>query len=139
MLIRDCYPVIVTPQLFACRDFYSTFFGLEVGFESSWFIWMSGGENGVASLAFMHPDHPSAPPGPETFNGQGMCLEFQVDDASAEYTRMVEMDAPIKLALRDEDFGQRRFGLSDPAGVWIDVIQQIESATNFWERYAVEP
>ena len=35
----------------------------------------------------MHPGHPSAPPGPEPFNGQGMCLEFQVEDARAEHER----------------------------------------------------
>ena len=34
-----------------------------------------------------------------------------------------------------EPFGQRRFGLFDPAGVWIDVVQQIEPAAGFWERY----
>jgi len=25
--------------------------------------------------------------------------------------------------------------VTDPAGVWIDVVQQIEPAAGFWERY----
>jgi hypothetical protein len=36
-------------------------------------------------------------------------------------------------------FGQRRFGLFDPAGVWIDVVEQIEPAPGWWDQYAVAP
>jgi hypothetical protein len=41
------------------------------------------------------------------------------------------------LSLRDEPFGQRRFGLFDPAGVWIDVVEQIEPAAGWWDQYLV--
>jgi uncharacterized glyoxalase superfamily protein PhnB len=86
----------------------------------------------------MHPSHPSAPPGPEPFSGQGMCLEFQVADAGAEHARFQREGAAIALPLRDEPFGQRRFGLFDPAGVWIDVVEQIEPAAGWWDRYLPE-
>lgn len=137
MKIQDSYPIIISDQLFACRDFYVRYFGLQVGFESSWFLWLTAGENGPASLAFMHPTHPSAPPGPEPFNGKGMCLEFQVEDARAEYERFQQQGATITLPLTDEPFGQRRFGLFDPAGVWIDVVQQIEPTAGFWDKYMI--
>ncbi len=135
MRLQDAYPIIVTDKLFECRDFYVRFFGLEVGFQASWFVYLTAGDNGRATLAFMHPGHPSAPPGPEPFSGKGMCLEFQVEDAAAEHERFLKDGAPVSYALRDEPFGQRRFGLFDPAGVWIDVVQQIEPAAGFWERY----
>lgn len=136
MKLQDFYPIIVTDKLFECRDFYARWFGLGVVFESSWFILMSSAE-GKANIAFMHPDHPSAPPGPETFSGDGMCLEFQVADAQAEHERFVRDGAIVTCALRDEPFGQRRFGLHDPAGVWIDVVEQIEPAAGWWDRYMV--
>lgn len=63
----------------------------------------------------------------------GMCLEFQVADAAAEYARFRDGGAPIELTMRDEPFGQRRFGLFDPAGVWIDVVEQIEPAPGWWD------
>jgi uncharacterized glyoxalase superfamily protein PhnB len=66
-----------------------------------------------------------------------MCLEFQVADARAEYARFVRDGAPLAFSLRDEPFGQRRFGLFDSAGVWIDVVEQIEPAAGWWERYQV--
>ncbi len=137
MRLQSFYPIVVTEHLTACRDFYGRWFGLEVVFESSWFVLLTAGEAGPANLAFMHPGHPSAPPGPEPFNGQGMCLEFQVEDARAEHERFTREGAPITLSLRDEPFGQRRFGLFDPAGVWIDVVEQIEPAAGWWDQYLV--
>ena len=135
MRLQSFYPIIVTEQLIGCRDFYRHWFGLEVAFEASWFVLLNAGADGPASVAFMHPGHPSAPPGPEPFDGQGMCLEFQVADAKTEYERFVREGAPITLSLRDEPFGQRRFGLFDPAGVWIDVVEQIDSAPGWWDKY----
>jgi catechol 2,3-dioxygenase-like lactoylglutathione lyase family enzyme len=105
MRLQSFYPIVVTEQLTACRDFYRRWFGLEVVFEASWFVLLRAGESGPANLAFMHPGHPSAP--------------------------------PIALSLRDEPFGQRRFGLFDPAGVWIDVVEQIEPASGWWNQYLV--
>lgn len=64
-----------------------------------------------------------------------MCLEFQVDDVQAEYERFQRDGAAIAYALRDEPFGQRRFGLFDPAGVWINLIEQIEPVVGYWDRY----
>lgn len=136
MQLQSVYPIVVTPRGTECRDFYQRWFGLEVIFEASWFV-LLGSAAGAAVIAFMAPDHPSAPPGPETFSGKGMCLEFQVADAQTEHARLVRDGAPLDLLLRDEPFGQRRFGLFDPAGVWIDVVEQIESAAGWWDRYLV--
>lgn len=132
MKIADFYPIIVSDALFDCRDFYVRWFGLEVGFESTWFIWMKAES---VSIAFMHPEHPSTPPGPEPFSGKGMCLEFQVEDVQAEYDRFIAGGAPVTYHLKDEPFGQRRFGLFDPAGVWIDIVEQIEPTDGWWDKY----
>lgn len=137
MHLQSFYPIIVTPQLMICRDFYKRWFALEVVFEASWFVLLGSSKGATMNVAFMHPDHPSAPPGPEVFGGMGMCLEFQVADAIAEHDRFVRGGAEITLSLRDEPFGQRRFGLFDPAGVWIDVVEQIEPAAGWWDKYAV--
>jgi hypothetical protein len=85
MQLQDVYPIVVTEHLVRCRDFYRQWFELRVLFEASWFVLLGTGESGRPTVAFMHPSHPSAPPGPATFNGKGMCLEFQVDDAAGAY------------------------------------------------------
>jgi catechol 2,3-dioxygenase-like lactoylglutathione lyase family enzyme len=139
MQLQDFYPIIVTEHLRACRDFYRRWFELEVVFEATWFVLLGGRGFGRATLAFMHPSHPSAPPGPESFNGAGMCLEFQVADAASACADLQAGGAPIRLSLRDEPFGQRRFGLFDPAGVWIDVVEQIDPTPGWWDRYLPAP
>lgn len=134
MRFSDRYPIIVTARREASRDFWAQVLGFEIGFDSQWFCWLTS-EDGSASIAFMSPDHPSSPPGPETFGGTGMCFELQVDDAKAEHDRLVGRGLKVEYALADEPFGQRRFGFHDPSGLWIDVVEQIESAAGFWDRY----
>ena len=64
-----------------------------------------------------------------------MFVTLQVDDAAAEHERLVSAGAPIAYPLRDEPWGQRRFALRDPAGTWVDVVQQIDPAPGFWDPY----
>lgn len=134
MRFTDRYPIIVTPHKDACRDFWVRHFALEVGFDSTWFVWLSS-PDGSLSLAFMTPDHPSAPPGPQPFAGTGMCFELQVDDAQAAHDTFVATGGRPTHPLTDEPFGQRRFGFADPAGLWVDVVQQIAPLEGYWDRY----
>jgi uncharacterized glyoxalase superfamily protein PhnB len=85
----------------------------------------------------MIPDHPSAPPGSESFGGTGMCFELQVQDAREAYEKINKTGLNIEYPLTDEPFGQRRFGFRDPSGLWIDIVEQIESAAGFWDKYMI--
>ena len=60
----DRYPIIVSEQFAACRDFWARHLGFAVVFENDWFVYMQADG---ASIAFMSPDHPSYPPGPEAY------------------------------------------------------------------------
>jgi catechol 2,3-dioxygenase-like lactoylglutathione lyase family enzyme len=135
MQLQDAYPIIVTNKLTECRDFYAHWLGFRVVFEASWFIYMASADDRPYGIAFMAGDHPSQPPGPETFSGKGMFLTLQVADAAAEYERLRHAGLPIEYPLRDEPWGQRRFGLHDPAGTWVDIVQQTEPMPGFWDKY----
>jgi len=134
MDIVDSYPVVVTERLRECRDFYTRWLGFEVVFEATWFVLVN---SGPVSVAFMHPEHPSSPPEPGAFTGDGAFLTLQVSDARAEYERVLATSLPIALALTDEPWGQRRFGLVDPAGMWVDVVEQIEPEGGWWDAYII--
>jgi catechol 2,3-dioxygenase-like lactoylglutathione lyase family enzyme len=141
MHVRDLYPLITTPDLFSARDFYVRHFSFDVAFEASWFVYLTGqpdGDGRGATLAFMHPDHPSNPPGPEPFDGRGMILTVEVADATAMFERLSAAGAPIIHPLTDEAWGQRRFMTRDPAGVLVDVVQQIDPEAGFWDRYMTD-
>lgn len=133
--LQGHYPVVVTDKMEACRDFYVKWFGFRVLFEASWFIYLVPGDDPNHGIAFMTPDHPSQPPGPETFDGRGVFLTLQVADAAVEFNRLKRAGVPMAYTLHDEPWGQRRFALFDPAGVWVDVVQQTQPAPGFWDKY----
>ena len=135
MHIKDLYSIIVTDKRTECRDFYVRWFGFQIVFEASWFVYLAATGDHPFGIAFMAPDHPSRPPGPETFNGKGMFITVQVADAAAALERLLRGGVSVAYALRDEPWGQRRFGLYDPAGTGVDVVQQIEPAPGFWDKY----
>lgn len=132
MRIESAYPVVVTERVAACRDFYVRWLGFQIAFEATWFVYLA---NGTTAVAFMTPDHPSQPPGPERFAGEGTFLTLQVADAAAEFDRLKKAGADFAYALSDEPWGQRRFALRDPAGMWIDVVEQIAPRPGFWDPY----
>lgn len=138
MKVRDLYPLITTAKLAAVKDFYVDHFGFAVAFDASWFLYLVGeGEKGArgATLAFMSPDHPSNPPGPETFDGRGMILTIEVADVTAAHDRLTMSGAPIIYPLTQEPWGQHRFMTRDPAGVLIDIVEQVEPDAGFWPQY----
>ena len=139
MKLLDCYPLITAHDMVAQRDFYVRHFGAEVVFQATWCVYMTLPIGDGRTLAFMTPDHPSSPPGPEPFDGKGMILTLQVEDAAAAFAALSAGGAEITYPLADEPWGQRRFMVRDPAGVLIDVVEQTEPAAGFWERYAVKP
>lgn len=138
MQLLSTYPLVTTPAVQACRDFYVRHFGFRVGFEASWFVWLTADTAGGAStanLAFMSPDHPSRPPGPEVFSGAGLILTLQCADAAAEAARLQAAGVAISYPLCDEPWGQRRFQIVDPAGLVLDIVEQTEPAPGWWEPY----
>jgi catechol 2,3-dioxygenase-like lactoylglutathione lyase family enzyme len=132
MELLDGYPIVVTDRLRDCRDFYVRWFGFEVVFEASWIVVIGGGGQ---TLGFMHPEHPSTPPTPGPYAGDGMFITFQVADARAEYERVTGAGLRCDLELTEEPWGQRRFGVTDPAGMWVDVVEQIDPEPGWWDPY----
>ena len=135
MKLEDAYPIIVTDRLAECREFYTRWLGFQVAFEASWFVYLQSAGDRPYGIAFMAGDHPSQPPGPETFGGKEVFVTLQVADASAEFARLSGGGAPIAYALHDEPWGQRRFALVDPSGTWVDVVQHIDPRPGFWDPY----
>ena len=82
----DTYPLITVKRLGESRDFFVKYFGMSLVFEASWVVMLARKEGGPIVLGLMTADHPSNPPGPETFDGRGMILTFQVEDAAAEHS-----------------------------------------------------
>jgi uncharacterized glyoxalase superfamily protein PhnB len=128
MVALTAYPLITVKHLAASRDFYLAHFAMAVVFEASWVVMLSDRSDGRICLGLMSTDHPSSPPGPEVFDGQGMIMTFQVEAVSGLYARLKKAGVPFVHDLKDEPWGQRRFMTRDPSGILIDVVEQIEPA-----------
>jgi uncharacterized glyoxalase superfamily protein PhnB len=135
MTVVDTYPLFTVSHLRESREFFIRHFGMQVVFEASWVAMLSLSNAGSISVGLMSSDHPSSPPGPEVFDGRGMILTLQVDDARALHTSLMAAGVPITHSLTDAPWGQRRFVVTDPSGIFVDVVQQIEPAPGFWDPY----
>lgn len=135
------YPGYITRKenLIPSKEFYEKWFGFQVVFESSWFVLLtSPGENGTP-LALMSEDHPSAPPSNHFVTpASGVWLTLQVADAKAEYDRLKKAGMVFRYELKDEAWGQRRFGVVDPNGMYVDIVEQTEPQAGFWDKYMVK-
>jgi catechol 2,3-dioxygenase-like lactoylglutathione lyase family enzyme len=134
MKIKAAYPLITTMNLQATRDFYVEHFGLEVIFEASWVV-MLGRSTGKISLGFMASNHPTNPPDPDVFDGRGMIVTIQVEDAANACATLQRKGVPITYDLHDERWGQRHFTTLDPSGIIVDVVEQTEPAEGYWDKY----
>jgi uncharacterized glyoxalase superfamily protein PhnB len=135
MAIVQSYPLFTVAHLTDSRAFFVREFGMHVVFEASWIVMLSHSAEGAIQLGLMASDHPSAPPGPEVFEGKGMILTIQVDDAALLHARCVREGGSVVHPLSHEPWGQRRFMVRDPSGILVDVVEQVAPEPGFWERY----
>lgn len=124
--MQKIYPLVISKKLAETANFYVTYFGFEKVFEQDWYIHLT--HKSGAELAFMAPNVETQPKELHAaFNGKGMVYSFEVDDAQAEYRRLVEAGAPMILELKTEPWGQTHFILEDPSGIYVDVVQQLQN------------
>ncbi len=122
--MKRLFPITITSKLVECKEFYTKFFNFDVVFEADWYIHMRH-ESGI-ELAVMRPDLSNQPKFlHRAYAGEGIVYSFEVDDAKSEYERFKALGVPIIYELTDEEWGQRHFILKDPAGVAIDLVQQL--------------
>jgi catechol 2,3-dioxygenase-like lactoylglutathione lyase family enzyme len=135
MALLDTYPLFTVARLAESRDFFVRHFAMTVAFEATWVVMLCHRDDGSISLGLMSSDHPSHPPGPDVFDGRGMILTLQTDDATALHAQVAAASATIEHPLTDEPWGQRRFMVRDPSGILIDVVEQIDPAEGFWDPF----
>jgi len=134
MKATQYYPVLMTDAVSETAQFYCRNFRFRPMFESDWYVHLQSTEDAAVNLAILDGSHSTIP---EAGRGRanGVILNFEVEDVDAEYERAKAADLPIRLALRDEPFGQRHFITSDPNGVLIDVIRPIPPSAEFLDQF----
>lgn len=138
MKINSFYPVVLSQHVGESAQFYQKHFGFEVVYESEWYVSLrtcGDGQNRY-ELAILDAGHPTIPSSYRR-RAEGLILNMEVDHVDIEYKRLV-LDAKLTLEqdIRNEEFGQRHFIISDPGGVLIDVITVIPPSEEEQYNYA---
>lgn len=116
---------VITEKVQESKDFYVRLFGCDVIYEGEggWIVLL---QLGSSELGFMKPGLESqATIYRSAFQGQGIWIVVDVEDAEAECRRIRALGAPIEVALRDEPWGDRHFVVADPNGIGVDVVQRV--------------
>jgi catechol 2,3-dioxygenase-like lactoylglutathione lyase family enzyme len=124
------FPVVASDRLDESRDFYVGLLGLDVVFESGWYTLMRSPQAPSVQLGLVAREHASVPEG---FRDppRGVIVTIEVPSADDVHERALALGAPIVLALRDEEFGQRHFMTRDPDGALVDVVTPIPLGREF--------
>lgn len=114
------YNGIVTSKISESKEFYTEKLGFSVKFENEWFLLV---ERGGRELAFMSP-------GLEfqneifrgEFGGKGIWLTVEVESVEAEYEKIKNLNVPLAVELRTEEWGETHFSVVDPNGIGVDFV-----------------
>jgi predicted enzyme related to lactoylglutathione lyase len=115
MSIRRIVPNIQTERMDESRRFYTEFLGLEVAMDMGWIVTLVSPENATAQISLIQ--------GPAAETPQtNLSLSVEVADVDAAHAKAVASGVPIVYPLTDEPWGVRRFHVTDPNGVVINVM-----------------
>ncbi len=111
---------ICSDDLESSKRFYVELLGLNIKYDSDWYIQLSVPGNPEMEYGIIQRKHELVP---DEFqqNPNGMYVTFVVDDVDATYQKALQMQVPVLQEPRNEFYGQRRFLCKDPAGCLIDI------------------
>ena len=121
---------ILTEKLAESKTFYTENLGFGVTFENEFYLLMHT-PNHQAELSFLLPNHPTQNPYFHApFKGQGMYLTIETDDVDSLYEELKNKGVEIKIAIKDEPWGDRHFAIEDPNGIGIDIVKYTQPEKN---------
>ncbi|PCC71718.1 Glyoxalase-like domain-containing protein [Nannocystis exedens] len=101
-------------------------FGFKVGVDIGWYVHLQSEGHPNVSLDFVQRDHESWPVAARGKQVTGSLLALLVDDVDAEHERLSRAGVTIVLPLITEPWGQRRFQVAGPDGLFVEVLQRVE-------------
>ena len=135
MQLTQFYPVVQTDDVATTTAFFEDNFGFSRAFDSDWYVHLQNPEQPEVNLAVLAYDHPTLPvEGQHTT--QGMIINFEVEDATAEDKRLRDAGLTLVKPLVDEPFGQRHAIFGGPLGILIDLVQVIPPSPEFLAGYS---
>ena len=118
MTVRRIVPNLFDAAPRPTRDFYAGVFELDVEMDMGWIATLTSPSNRTAQVSVFEAD---------AEQGRDPFVSIEVSDVDAVHARAVEAGHEVVYALRDDDWGARRFMLRDPAGRVVNVLSHASS------------
>jgi catechol 2,3-dioxygenase-like lactoylglutathione lyase family enzyme len=113
MSIKRVVPDIVSTRIDDSRKFYTEFLGFDVAMDMGWVLTFASPSNPTAQITLVRRPEKAAP---------HPSLSIEVEDVDAVHAKAVALGLQIVYPLTDEPWGVRRFFVTDPNGVIINVL-----------------
>jgi len=122
--INSAFPLYVTENIEAQKEFYAKAFGFEaVFFDADFYVHLVNPSNGI-ELGFMLAKLPSQPDFLHPVaQAKGMVISFEVNNAAQAYEQAKKDGLDIAFDLKTETWKQTHFMVRDPAGLLIDIVE----------------
>jgi catechol 2,3-dioxygenase-like lactoylglutathione lyase family enzyme len=109
--VRRAVPNISSDRPAETRQFFVDLLGFGMAMDLGWVQTLTSPSNPTAQVTIIANDDPAAP---------GISIE--VDDVDAVHDRATDLGLEISYALRDEEWGVRRFMLREPSGTTVNIV-----------------
>ncbi|EOQ87745.1 glyoxalase-like domain protein [Leptospira yanagawae serovar Saopaulo str. Sao Paulo = ATCC 700523] len=126
MKFQNIQTGIITDKIKETKEFYQNWLGLEVKFETDWFVLLCLPNRKEIELAIMAPNQPQVKKSyfQKPYQNAGIWFIFETKEIQKVFKTMKEQNAPIDLQLTEEEWGDVHFTLIDPNGIGIDIVQE---------------
>ncbi|VBB06672.1 glyoxalase/bleomycin resistance protein/dihydroxybiphenyl dioxygenase [Lucifera butyrica] len=131
MQIKRVDFTISTSKLQESKEFYMKYFDFRLVYESDWYIELIAPDMPTMGISFTLPQREEG----EFFNGRGLILSFEVEDADAEYERLEAAGLQIYQELQNKPWGERSFVVEDPNGVHVYIYKSIPATPEYQRIY----
>jgi len=115
MSLRRVVPNITCSRLDESRKFYTDFLGFHVAMDLGWIVTLVSPSNSTAQISLVRGE-PSEPV------NQNITVSIEVADVDELHARAVASAYNITYPLTTEQWGVRRFHVTDPNGVTLNVM-----------------
>lgn len=115
MSIKRVVPDIQSDRMDESRKFYTEFLGFDVAMDMGWIVTLASPTNRTAQINLLRAPA-SAPP------QSHLAMSIEVADVDATHAKAVALGLSIVYPLTSEPWGVRRFFVTDPNGVVINVM-----------------
>lgn len=116
------YPIVTTPMVRECREFYVSALDARVLFETDWYVQLSMED---FEIGFLQPNPPvRLPMFLHASPSRGLCLVLEIDNVRQLAEQFQAKGITLLAAVEEYPGGEVGFSVIDPAGVVLNIVER---------------